>query len=439
MDFSRKMRFFRAQGTHRATVISCPMRGEVTIPGDKSISHRALIAATRASGPVSIENLNGGADVSATRDALRVLGARIEKRDGGGILVHPATLRGASETLECANSGSTARMLLGACAGAGVRSRFDGDASLRVRPMEPVAAQLRAFGARIETTAGTLPLELGGTPQIQTRNFILLGPSAQVKSALLFAGLFAGVPVTIRGDRGSRDHTERLLRYMGATISWDGRGVELQAGALRSEPIRVAGDFSAAAFFLTAAAILPGASVTVRDTGVNPTRTGLLDALASMGAVVRRSNEREACGEPVADVTVTHAPLRAASIDADLALRSIDEIPLLALAAAFAEGETTIAGIADLRTKESDRVAGIARLLGGCGIDVVAQARTLAIRGGVPRWQGGVFATHGDHRLAMAAATLACAVGPVEIDDPSSADVSFPGFFEKLERLRVNA
>jgi 3-phosphoshikimate 1-carboxyvinyltransferase len=177
----------------------------------------------------------------------------------------------------------------------------------------------------------------------------------------------------------------------------------------------------------------------VRDTGVNPTRTGLLDALASMGAVVRRSNEREVCGEPVADVTVTHAPLRAASIDADLALRAIDEIPLLALAAAFAEGETTIAGVADLRTKESDRIAGIARLLSGCGIDVVAQARTLAIRGGVPRWQGGVFATHGDHRLAMAAATLACVVGPVEIDDPTSADVSFPGFFDKLERLRVSA
>jgi 3-phosphoshikimate 1-carboxyvinyltransferase len=421
------------------TGVAAPLRGACTVPGDKSISHRALIAAVRADAPVTIENCNAGNDVVATRRALESLGVRVEMLEGDGVLVHPGPLREPSATLDCANSGSSARMLLGACAGAGIHARFDGDRSLRTRPMEPVAAQLRAFGASIETAAGTLPLALNGTPEIQTVNFILLGPSAQVKSALLFAGLFAGVAVSITGDRGSRDHTERLLRYLGAEIRWDGRTVDLQAGTLRAEPIRVPGDFSSAAFFLTAAAITPGSAVTVRDVGVNSTRTGLLDALAAMGANVRRTNEREVCGEPVADLSVEYTPLHAASFDSDIALRAIDEIPLLAVAAAFAHGETIVAGIADLRTKESDRVAGIARLLELCGIQTTAQARTLTVHGGIPSARDGVFETHGDHRLAMAAATMARAAGPIRIDEPASAAVSFPGFFETLERLGASA
>jgi 3-phosphoshikimate 1-carboxyvinyltransferase len=422
----------------RMTGVAGPLHGACTVPGDKSISHRALIAAVRADAPVTIENCNAGNDVAATRRALKDLGVRVETLDGNGVLVHPGPLREPSATLDCANSGSTARMLLGACAGAGIHARLDGDRSLRARPMEPVAAQLRAFGARIETAAGTLPLALHGTPKIQTVNFILLGPSAQVKSALLFAGLFAGVAVSVTGDRGSRDHTERLLRYLGAGIRWDGRKVDLQAGTLRAKPIRVPGDFSSAAFFLTAAAITPGSAVTVRDVGVNSTRTGLLDALAAMGANVRRTNEREVCGEPVADLWVEYAPLHAASFDSDLTLRAIDEIPLLAVAAAFADGETSFAGIADLRTKESDRVAGIVRLLELCGIQTTAQERTLNVHGGVPSARDGVFETLGDHRLAMAAATMACAAGAIRIDEPASAAVSFPGFFETLERLAAS-
>ncbi|HEY3675230.1 MAG TPA: 3-phosphoshikimate 1-carboxyvinyltransferase [Candidatus Tumulicola sp.] len=416
-----------------------PLHGDCTVPGDKSISHRALIAAVRADAPVTIENCNAGNDVAATRRALEDLSIRTETLHDNGVLVHPGDLRAPSATLDCANSGSTARMLLGACAGARIHARLDGDGSLRARPMEPVAAQLRAFGAHIETTMGTLPLALRGTPEIQTVNFILLGQSAQVKSALLFAGLFAGTAVSISGDRGSRDHTERLLRYLDAEIRWDGRTVDLQARALRAKPIRVAGDFSSAAFFLTAAAITPGSAISVREVGVNPTRTGLLDALAAMGANVRRTNEREVCGEPVADLSVEYAPLHAASFDSSLALRAIDEIPLLAVAAAFAKGDTNVAGIADLRSKESDRVAGIARLLELCGVSVTAQARTLTVHGGVPSARDGVFETHGDHRLAMAAATIACAAGPIRIDEPASAAVSFPGFFETLERLGASA
>jgi len=412
------------------------LRGSVGVPGDKSISHRALIAGSRCNEPLVVSNLNPGRDVEATRAALVALGVRIE-RDGDDHIVHPATLAAPRRTLDCMNSGSTARMLLGACAGAGIVARFDGDESLRGRPMEPVAAQLRAFGAKIETEAGHLPLRLVGRPQIETRHFILLSPSAQVKSALLFAGLFAGVPVRVDGDRGSRDHTERLLAYLGAKIEWDRRSVTLEPGSLKTKPLDVAGDFSSAAFFVAAAAITPGSSIVVRNAGVNPTRTGLLDALAAMGAAIELRNPRTSCGEPVADIAVEYRPLTATAIGSDLALRAIDELPLLAVAAAFASGTTTIAGIAPLRSKESDRVAAIARLLEAVGIEIAAGPKSITIAGGTPGAGNAVLQTHGDHRIVMAAAVLACAAGPLTVDSDASLDVSFPGFSAALERLRA--
>ncbi len=406
------------------------------VPGDKSISHRALIAGTACNEPLVVSNLNPGRDVEATRAALVALGVRIE-RVGDDHIVHPATLATPPRTLDCMNSGSTARMLLGACAGAGIVARFDGDESLRGRPMEPVAAQLRAFGAKIETEAGHLPLRLEGRPQIETRHFILLSPSAQVKSALLFAGLFAGVPVRVDGDRGSRDHTERLLAYLGAKIEWDQRFVKLEPEPLKAKPIDVAGDFSSAAFFVAAAAITPGSSILVCNAGVNPTRTGLLDALAAMGAAIELRNPRTSCGEPVADIAVEYRPLTGTAIGSDLALRAIDELPLLAIAAAFATGTTTIAGIAPLRSKESDRVAATAGLLKAVGIEIAAGPKSLTIAGGTPAAGGAVLQTHGDHRIVMAAAVLACAAGPLAVDSDASLDVSFPGFSAALERLRA--
>jgi 3-phosphoshikimate 1-carboxyvinyltransferase len=328
-------------------------------------------------------------------------------------------------------------MLLGVCAGANIRARFDGDASLRRRPMEPVAAQLRAFGARIETTEGHLPLEIRGRERVETRSFILLSPSAQVKSALLFAALFAGVAIDITGDAGSRDHTERLLHFQGASIQWDGSRIALSAPPTRRDPIEIAGDFSAAAFFITAASISPGSEVLVRDVGVNPTRTGLLDALRGMGADIELRNERERSGEPIADIAVRHAPLHGIVVDDALALRAVDEIPLLAVAAAFAQGGTTINGIADLRTKESDRIAAIEQLLAAVGIEAQALPRGLAIQGGKPKAIGAIVASHGDHRIAMAAAVLATAAGPLAVDDAESVDVSFPEFLATLERARA--
>lgn len=401
------------------------------MPGDKSVSHRALILGAAAPQPLEITNLNPGRDVRATMEALIALGARVEGR-GDALTIHASRLREPMGTLDCMNSGSTARMMLGVCAGADVRADFDGDDSLRRRPMEPVAAQLRAFGAKIATTDGKLPLRIDGTPRIETRRFILLTPSAQVKSALLLAGLFAKTTVEITADRGSRDHTERMLRYLGADITWDGSTIALNTALRNANPVAVCGDFSAAAFFLVAATVAPGSDVTIEAVGVNPTRTGLLDALLQMGAQIELLNAREQAGEPVADLRVRHAQLRGITIGPDVALRAIDEIPVLAVAAAFAQGETRITGVRELRTKESDRVAAIERLLGAVAIGVETSPNGVIITGGAPRGAGAVVDTHDDHRIAMAAAALAAGAGPLQIDSDASIDVSFPAFLETL-------
>ena len=414
---------------------SGPLRGSITVPGDKSISHRALILGAAASEPLEISNLNPGRDVRATLEALIALGAHVDG-SGSDLRIHSDGLREPMGQLDCMNSGSTARMLLGVCAGADVRAEFDGDDSLRKRPMEPVAAQLRAFGAKIDTTDGGLPLRIEGTPRVETQRFILISASAQVKSALLFAGVFGKRQIRISADGGSRDHTERMLRYLGAKIDWDGRTIDLQSGPTRVAPIDVPGDFSAASFFMTAATLASGSDLVISGVNVNPTRTGLLDILLAMGARIELRNERETSGEPVADLHVVAAPLRGTTIGGDLALRAIDEIPLVAVAAAFAQGDTKITGIRELRTKESDRVAAIERLLGAVGIGVEVAANGLVIHGGAPRGEGGVVETHDDHRIAMATAVLACAAGPLAVDRDTSIDVSFPAFIETLRSVQ---
>jgi len=406
-----------------------PLRGEITVPGDKSISHRALIIGAAMSQPLPVHNLNPGLDVQATQNALRALGAQIE-RDGTSATLHPARLHDVDVTLDCENSASTARLLLGVCAGANVRARFDGDESLRRRPMEPVAAQLRAFGAKIETQEGHLPATIAGTPQVQTRRFILLTPSAQIKSALILAGLYARTPIDISNDVRSRDHTERLLQALGADIRFDGTSVQYAPSSLVAVPLRVPGDLSSAAFFIVAASISPGSSIMLRDVGVNPTRTGLLEALQQMGARIFLSNRREWNNEPVADIAVEAGTLRGANVGADLALRAIDEIPALAVAAAFAQGTTRISGIRQLRDKESDRIAAIERLLATIGASVEPSNQGLEIAGLLqPRAPAQpVVETLGDHRIAMAAAALAAGSGAIEIDDAGVADASFPDF-----------
>ena len=418
-------------GVNPRSFVSGALRGSIRVPGDKSVSHRALMLGAATPQPLEIRNLNPGRDVRATMEALIALGAHVDGADNV-MTIHATRLREPMGALDCMNSGSTARMMLGVCAGADIAADFDGDESLRRRPMEPVAAQLRAFGARITTTDGTLPLRIGGTPQIETRNFILLTPSAQIKSALLLAGLFANTPIDISADRGSRDHTERMLKYLGADISWDGSTIALRSGLRNANPVTVCGDFSAAAFFIVAATVAPGSDLTIEGVGVNPTRTGLLDALLQMGAQIDLRNPREIAGEPVADLHVRHARLRGIAIGPDVALRAIDEIPVLAVAAAFAEGDTKITGVRELRSKESDRVAAIERLLSAVAIGVETSPNGLSITGAQPRGNGAVIDTHDDHRIAMAAATLAAGAGPLQIDSDASIDVSFPAFLETL-------
>lgn len=413
-----------------------PLRGNVRVPGDKSISHRALIIGAASKRPLRIRNLNPGLDVRATRETLAALGTQIEY-GGESLTVTGGALHRPAHDLDCMNSGSTARMLLGACAGANIAARFTGDESLSRRPMEPAAAQLRAFGAAIRTTDGCLPLEIDGTQTIQTRRFILLAPSAQVKTALLFAALFRSVNITVTGDRNSRDHTERLLRFLGAQILWDGKTVTYTNGRLDPKDVDIVGDFSSAAFFITAAAITPGSDLVIRDVGVNPTRTGLLDGLRAMGASIDVYDAREVSGEPVASIHVRHAPLHGISLATSIADRANDEIPLIAVAAAFAEGLTTITGVGDLRAKESDRIEATKRLLFGVGTQVETLPTGLRVYGGSPQATGSLIETRGDHRTAMAAAVLACAAGPISIDRADSIGVSFPGFITTLASVRA--
>lgn len=411
------------------------LRGALRVPGDKSISHRALILAAKSPRPITIRNLNPGRDVRATAQALQAIGAQVEF-DGTSARVSGGSLHGPATVIDCMNSGSTARMMLGVCAGAGLHAQFDGDDSLRRRPMEPLAAQLRAFGARVETSGGTLPVRIDGRTQPQTRTFILLSPSAQIKSALLLAGVFSDTPVKTLADKGSRDHTERLLRFFGGDVTFDRTTVDLRAMPQRFADVEVVGDFSAAAFFIVAATVAPGSQLSIHNVGVNPSRTGLLDALLQMGARIALRNRREVSGEPVADIHVESAQLTGIPVGADLALRSIDEILVLAVAAAFAQGQTRITGVQELRSKESDRLAAVLRLMRAAGVDAELLPNGLAIHGGTPRCEGTLVETRGDHRTAMAAAALAAGAGALRIDDEASIEVSFPAFLPELRKAQ---
>jgi 3-phosphoshikimate 1-carboxyvinyltransferase len=415
-----------------------PLSGVAGIPGDKSCSHRALIIGAMAEGVTRITGLLESEDVFATLHAIRNLGAEVEQ-DGDAWLVRGGPWRSAS-TIDCGNSGTTARLLMGAVAGMpGVRAQFSGDASLSVRPMQRVTFPLSRMGATVQG-GDRLPLTIAGAALggIDHRN---VPASAQVKSAILLAGLGTAAPIQVVEPAPSRDHSEIMLGQFGCRVSVDDtpQGWVVSLGenrALAGCEIGIAADPSSAAFPLIAAAIVPGSNVSVRGMLVNPLRTGLFDVLEQMGGDIDVSGERIQSGEIVADVQVRHSSLRPCQIKAERIPSMIDEIPALAVACAFADGESLIEGLGELRVKESDRLGAIVAGLAACGVSAVADGDSLRIFGRGKVRGGASVATEGDHRIAMAFLTLGLASErPIEVDEAQMIATSFPGFVEMMQSL----
>jgi 3-phosphoshikimate 1-carboxyvinyltransferase len=412
-----------------------PLQGVLRVPGDKSISHRAAILGAIAHGTTHISGYLRAGDCLSTLRCLRALGVSIAER-GEDLEIQGGSLCEPEEVLDVGNSGTTIRLLMGVLAGQPFHSVLTGDASIRRRPMDRVADPLRRMGARIAGRQGgrLAPIAVEGG-KLHGITYTTPVASAQVKSAVLLAGLFAEGETAVREPSQSRDHTERMLGAFGAEVGRDGLTTRLRGpAALRGATVRVPGDLSSAAYFLVAAALVPGSEVAVTDVGVNPTRAGVLDILRMMGAQVDIRDLRDEGGEPVGTVVIHAGRLRGTTIEGDLIPRAIDELPVLAVAAALAEGETLIRDAAELRVKESDRVEILARELGRLGARVKPQPDGLAIVGG-QQLRGGRVASGGDHRIAMALAVAGLrADGPVTIDDPDCIDTSFPGFADVLRR-----
>lgn len=416
-----------------------PLRGTIAAPGDKSITHRALILSALADGEATITNHCSGEDCLRTASVLQALGVWIEfagdrlRVTGKGLW----GLREPQEILDCGNSGTGIRLLAGVLAGQNFFSVLTGDASIRKRPMGRVVGPLREMGAIIAGRHGgeLAPLAITGA---RLHGLAYRSPvaSAQVKSAVLLAGLFAEGTTSVTEPALSRDHTERMFDYLGLpirrqdlTVSVDGRP------SFAAKDVAVAGDLSAAAFFLVAASLVPGSEVTIAGVGLNPTRTGVLEVLQEMGARIEVRNAREQAGEPVADLHVRAAPLHGVPIGPDRIPRTIDELPILCVAAACAEGETVISGAGELRVKESDRIATMAMELRRLGVKVEEQPDGLRIAGGPPL-TGAVCQSHGDHRVAMAMAVAGLVgKGETRVEDTDCVATSFPDFDKKLRGL----
>ena len=425
---------------------SGPLRGRVRAPGDKSISHRALILGALAEGETRIEGLLEGDDVLRTAEAMALFGATLTREGEGAWRVHGHGGYAAPETVvDCGNSGTGVRLIMGAAAGFPFAATFTGDPSLRGRPMLRILAPLARMGARyLCRDGGRLPLTLQGG-DLGAIAYRLPEPSAQVKSAVLLAGLQADGVTEVVEPVPTRDHTERMLRAFGGEVDAvdgaDGRRIRLAGGQrLVGARIAVPGDPSSAAFLLVAALITPGSAVTVEGVLLNPLRTGLFVTLKEMGADLAIENEREAGGERVGDVTARTSELVGVDVPPERAPSMIDEYPILAAAAAFARGATRMRGLAELRVKESDRIAMMAAALAACGVGVEEEPEGLVVAGtGRANHRvagGGRVATHGDHRIAMSALVLGLgAERPVTVDEPGMIATSFPGFGELMAKL----
>lgn len=425
-----------------------PLIGELRVPGDKSVSHRALIFGALAHGTTGIRGLSDGEDVGSTRKCLEQLGVHVE--DGGELVKSPTGehwsevrvhgagfdgLKASKKTLDCGNSGTTIRLLMGVLAGQRFASRLSGDASLRKRPMKRVAAPLREMGASIELADGEhAPVKIIGQA---LKGIAYRSPvaSAQLKSAVLLAGIFANGETSVTEPSRSRDHTERMLRHFGVKVGQEGARVWVHGGAaLKAVPVRVPGDVSSAAFWLVAACIMPGSRLKLGGICTNPTRSGVLDALARMGAKLDLAQAEVGPGEePVADITASHSQLVATETTPQEFPALVDEAPILAVAATQARGTTRIRGASELRVKESDRLEGTVRMLAAFGAEARVEGDDLVIPG-PQALKGGEVDPKLDHRIAMAAAVASLiADGPCRVLDPECAQISYPAFFPTLE------
>lgn len=416
--------------------------GEVTVPGDKSISHRSIMLGSLGKGVTRITNFLRGDDNFSTMQAFRNMGVLIDD-DGQNVTVHGAGLHGLKEPedlLDCGNSGTTMRLMAGLLSGQDFFSVLTGDRFLRKRPMKRVIDPLTIMGAKITGRGnGTVaPLAITGN-KLKGISYSSPISSAQVKSALMLAGLYADGETRITEPALSRDHSERMFRHFGADLEILSNGVTVRGGkALYGQDIQVPGDISSAAFLLVAGLITPGAELLIKNTGVNRTRTGLIDILLAMGGDIRLENQRELSGEPVADIYVRHSSLKGVEIAGEVVSRAIDEFPALFIAAACAEGETVVRDASELRVKETDRIAAMADNLRRIGVSTVTEtADGVRITGG-ETLQGGSVSSYGDHRIAMAmsVAALVCK-DEVKIDDTGCVAVSFPGFYELLDRVTI--
>jgi 3-phosphoshikimate 1-carboxyvinyltransferase len=422
----------------------CPrLEGEIALPGDKSISHRAAIFNGLAKGKAEVSNFAPGRDCLATVSCLKALGVQIGRKGNGNLLISGTGsdgLREASDVLDAWNSATTMRLLSGLLSSQPFLSIVTGDASLRSRPMGRLIEPLRSMGAEIHGRGkdSFAPLVIKGG-KLWGIEFLLPLPSAQIKSAILLAGLSAQGKTVLHQPVPSRDHSERLLKRMGAQLESNGASISLSPLTSPLSPLSlcIPGDISSAAYFLVAGAIHPNARVIIRNCGINPTRTGIIEALLAMGARLRIENERLEADEPLADIVVESSELRGIEVAGDMIPRLIDEIPILAVAGSVAKGKTVIRGAAELRVKESDRIASVSQELSKMGVEVEELPDGMVIHGG-RLLLGTEVDTHSDHRLAMSLAIAGLiAEGETTINHARVAQVSYPAFWQDLLSLRA--
>ena len=430
----------------RRALPSGPLRGSVRAPGDKSVSHRSAILGAMARGVTEVRGGLEGADIHSTLAAVEAFGATVERADGMWRIRGTGVkgFRSPEGDVDCGNAGTGVRLLMGAAAGYRLQARFVGDASLSSRPMGRVMRPLREMGAEFaSTTLGNggddrLPATLRSDGKLGAITHTPLVASAQVKSAVLLAGLHADGATTVVERVPTRDHTENMLRAFGASVETVGGKVTVEPlmEPMRATAVEVPGDPSSAAFAVVAALVIPGSDVTVEDVMLNPRRTALLDALHAMGAEVEVGNVRQSGGERVGDLRARHSELKGATIDPERAADMIDEYPVLAVAAAFADGETVMEGIGELRVKESDRIKATVALLRGAGVEVEERPDGMTVAGARSVAGGSTVETHHDHRIAMSALVLGLASREgVAVDDASMIATSYPDFFAHFGSL----